>query len=76
MTKLLSKFYTATYSVIFGLFISIIPSVLDESCRVAFDLKTAVSFVFAILGFFVSFYLSDVKKNNERIKNLFLKKEV
>ena len=76
MTKLLSKFYTATYSVIFGLFISIIPSVLDESCRVAFDLKTAVSFVFAILGFFVSFYLSDVKKNNERIKNLVRKKEV
>ena len=75
MTKLLSKFYTATYSVIFGLFISIIPSVLDESCRVAFDLKTAVSFIFAILGFFVSFYLSDIKKNNERIRMLFKKKE-
>ena len=75
MTKLLSKFYTATYSVIFGLFISIIPSVLDESCAIAFDLKTAVSFVFAILGFFVSFYLSDIKKNNERLKKIFRKKE-
>ena len=75
MTKLLSKFYTATYSVIFGLFISIIPSVLDESCVIAFDLKTAVSFVFAILGFFVSFYLSDIKKNNERLKKIFGKKE-
>lgn len=74
MTKLLSKFYTATYSVIFGLFISIIPSVLDESCKVALDLKTAFSFIFAILGFFVSFYLSDIKKNNEKIKKLFEKK--
>jgi putative membrane protein len=74
MTKLLSKFYTATYSVIFGLFISIIPSVLDESCKVALDLKTAVSIIFAILGFFVSFYLSDIKKNNEKIKKLFEKK--
>ena len=75
MTKLLSKFYTATYSVIFGLFISIIPSVLDESCVIAFDLKTAVSFVFAILGFFVSFYLSDIKKNNEKLKKILGKKE-
>jgi putative membrane protein len=74
MTKLLSKFYTATYSVIFGLFISIIPSVLDESCKVALDLKTAASIIFAILGFFVSFYLSDIKKNNEKIKKLFEKK--
>lgn len=74
MTKLLSKFYTATYSVIFGLFISIIPSVLDESCKVVLDLKTAFSIIFAILGFFVSFYLSDIKKNNEKIKKLFSKK--
>ena len=75
MTKLLKRFYTVTYSVIFGLFISIIPSVLDSSCAIALDLKTFLSFGLLAVGALFSLFLSDAKKNVERIKNLFQKKQ-
>ena len=74
MSFLLKKFYTLTFSVIFGSFISIIPSVLSDACRVALDLRTVISFILLVLGFCLSFYLGDIKGNNEKIKNLLSKK--
>jgi putative membrane protein len=74
MSFLLEKFYTLTFSIIFGFFISVIPSVLNEECVVGLDLKTLVSIILLILGFLLSFYLGDIKKNNERISRLFKKR--
>lgn len=68
MNTLIKKFYTMTFSVIFGLFISIIPSVLNESCVLGFNAVSAVSVVAMVVGFLVSFYLGDIEGNNKRIR--------
>lgn len=68
MNTLIKKFYTMTFSVIFGLFISIIPSVLNESCVLGFNAVSAVSIVAMVVGFLVSFYLGDIEGNNKRIR--------
>lgn len=83
MSRLLAHFYTATFSIIFGLFISIIPSVILEAepetkaywsyaLRVNPGFGDYALFVgLFILGFLLSFYLGDIKKNNARIRKLF-----
>ena len=71
MSLLFKRFYTATYSVIFGIFLSMIPNMLNESCVLGADGKTAVSLVLMVLGFGVSFYLGDLEGCNRRLKNLF-----
>lgn len=74
MSFLIKKYYTVTFSVIFGLFISIIPGVLTSSCVPRLDAATAVSFILVPIGFLISFYLGDIEENNRRIKGLFSKK--
>ena len=71
--KLIKRFYTATFSVIFGLFISIIPNVLNSSCVLGANLASVISIILAIIGFGISFFLGDIKGNTEKIKNLFSK---
>lgn len=65
MKILLEKYYTITFSIIFGLFISIIPNVLNENCVIGFNIETMISFGIAILGFLLSYYLENkkIKKN-------------
>ncbi len=65
---LLKRYYTITFSVIFGLFISIIPKLLNESCVLGFNGKTAVSLMLMIIGFIFSFFLSDLENNLKKIK--------
>ena len=74
MSRLIKRFYTATFSVVFGLFISIIPRVLNESCVPALNVKTAVSFLLVVVGFAISFYLGDIPKHNAWLKYKFGKK--
>jgi len=86
MSRLLKHFYTATFSSIFGLFISIIPSVILEAepqtkqywinaLQSGPRVGDIVLFVFLFLiGFLLSFYLGDIQTNNARIKTLFAKK--
>ena len=62
MNKLLKKYYTLTFSIIFGLFISIIPRILNESCYLSFDFKSLVSILLLILGFISSYLLSKLEK--------------
>ena len=69
INKLIKRFYTATFSIIFGLFISIIPNVLNESCKMMLDI-TAVSILTCLLGFGLSYYLGDIEGNNAKIKNI------
>ena len=76
MSRLIKRFYTGTFSVVFGLFLAMIPNVLSDAWRgIGWNGATAVSFVLALLGFCLSFYLSDVEKNNSRLLRLFGRKK-
>ena len=57
MSYLFRRFYTATYCVIFGIFLSMIPNMLTENCVLGFNGISAVSVLVMILGFFVSYCL-------------------
>lgn len=76
MSKLLKRFYTATFSVIFGLFLTIMPRMLNESCVPSLNGKTVLSFALAVLGFAVSFYFGDIQKHNAWICEKFGKKNI
>lgn len=75
MSKLLKRFYTATFSVIFGLFLTIMPRMLNESCVPALNGKTVLSFALAVLGFAISFYFGDIQKHNAWLRAKLGKKE-
>ena len=70
MTALFRHFYTATYSIIFGLFLSMIPNILNESCDLAFNVVSLISVVVMIIGFAISYYLGDIENNNKRIRKI------
>lgn len=70
MNKLISKFYTATFSIIFGLFLSIIPNVLNESCVIGLNFQTLISFIMIFVGFGVSYFLGDIQGNIDKLKKL------
>lgn len=76
ITALLKRFYTATFSVIFGMFLAIIPNVLkaDEPLPFGWNTGSVVSIVLCVLGVGFSFYFSDLQANNARIRRLFGKK--
>ncbi len=54
MNQLLRRFYTATYCIIFGLFLSVAPAVIDESCVIGPNLGTVIAFLVFLAGFFAS----------------------
>lgn len=69
INQLLKRFYTATFSIIFGLFLSIIPRVLNESCAVGPNFKTFLSFFIMLCGIAVSYFFENLEQNIERIKS-------
>ena len=71
MTRLFTLFYTGTYSVIFGIFLSMIPNMLTDRCTLGADLQSVWAVVLMVLGFLLSFYLGDLEQNNRRIKTFF-----
>lgn len=73
MNKLIKNFYTMTFSVIFGLFLSIIPNILNESCVLAFNMSSIISIILIFIGMAISLYFGDIQGNNARIKG-FIKK--
>ena len=74
MSRLFARFYTATYSVIFGIFLSMIPNMLNDSCVLGINGPSAVSLVLLILGFALSFYLGDLETNNAALRALLKKR--
>ncbi len=70
INKLIEKYYTITFSVIFGLFLSVIPSVLNESCIVGLNLATLISFIMVVIGFAISLFFSNLKENIDKIKKI------
>jgi len=73
MTALFRRFYTATFSVIFGIFLSMIPNMLSDSCRLGPDAMSLISLILLVIGFCVSFCLGDVESCNRRIRVWFAK---
>ncbi|MBR5223521.1 MAG: DUF368 domain-containing protein, partial [Clostridia bacterium] len=61
---LLKRYYTITFSVIFGLFISIIPNLITASetpIALGFNNVTIVSIILMFIGFAFSFFVSDLE---------------
>ncbi len=73
MHILLDKCYTLTFSVIFGLFLSIIPDVLNESCTITSVPQGLAAVAYAVVGCLLSYYLGDIQGNNAKLKSLFKK---
>jgi len=61
MNKLLEKHHSVVFSIIFGLFIAIIPSVLEGNMNIGFNSTTYISLIFMIVGFIVSFTLGRIE---------------
>ncbi|MBQ9082681.1 MAG: DUF368 domain-containing protein [Clostridia bacterium] len=68
MNKLIEKFYTMTFSIIFGLFLSIIPNVMNASCRLGWNGASVLSILIMFAGFGVSYFLSDAEANIAKVK--------
>ena len=71
MSALFRKAYTATFSVIFGIFLSMIPNMLTPNCRLGLNGASALSMVLAVLGFGVSYYLGEIENANRKLKKFF-----
>lgn len=69
MTALFKRFYTLTFSIIFGIFLTMIPNMLTENCVLRFDLTSAISVFVMVLGFAVSWFLGDLENNRARLKS-------
>lgn len=65
MSLLFRYFYTITFSVIFGIFLSMIPNMLNESCVLGRNLVSAVSVLMVIIGFCISHYLGNIEENGK-----------
>ena len=75
MNLLLKYAYTLTFSAIFGLFISIIPNVLNDSCAIGSLSQGVTAILFAVAGCLISSYLGDINGNNARIKRWLRRKK-
>lgn len=71
MSLLFKRFYTASFSVIFGIFLSMIPNMLTAECIPAWGLSSTV---LLLAGFVVSFYLGDIQKHNAYLQGFITKK--
>lgn len=71
VNKLIKKHYTMTFSIIFGLFLSIIPNVLNNSCILGVNIQSVFSILILIISFGFSFFLGDVKRNISKLKMYF-----
>ena len=74
MSGLFRRFYTGSFSVIFGIFLSMIPNMLTADCVLGWNAASVVSVTVLILGFLVSWYLGDLQQHNARLRVWFAKK--
>lgn len=65
MSFLFRRFYTITYSVIFGVFLSMIPNMLNDRCVLGMNGSSAVSILLLASGFLVSYYLGKLEDQNK-----------
>lgn len=65
MGILFRRFYTATYSVIFGVFLSMIPNMLNENCTLHPDMTAVISIALLIIGFLISYFMGKLENRNK-----------
>lgn len=65
MTYLFKRFYTLVYSIIFGIFLAMVPNMLNESCVLSFDGRSVLAIFITIIGLCISLYLSNIQKKKE-----------
>ncbi len=75
MSLLFKRAYTATYAVIFGIFLSMIPNMLTPACTLGLDAQSAAALALLVLGFGVSLFLGDLPGNLQRIRSVRKKEE-
>ena len=66
MNWLFKRFYTASFSVIFGIFLTMIPNMLTKECILGWNGVSAVSVAVMILGFLISWFLGDIEGHKTR----------
>ena len=66
MSWLFRRFYTGSFSVIFGIFLSMIPNMLTADCVLGWNGVSAVSVAVLILGFIISWFLGDLPRHKAR----------
>ena len=71
MSKLFARFYTFTFSLVFGVFLSMIPNMLNETCVLGWNIQSIISMAVMLAGFCVSYYLGDMENNSRRLKKWF-----
>lgn len=74
MSLLFKKLYTLTFSMIFGIFLSMIPNMLNERCVLRLDLPSVICVIVLLLGFLISYFWGDLEHNKQRLAKLFRKK--
>ena len=67
MSLLFKRWYTATFSVIFGIFLSMIPNMLSENCVLGWNGVSVLSLALVVVGFGVSFFLGDLEKHLKKL---------
>ncbi len=68
MSLLFRIFYTGSYSVIFGIFLSMIPNMLSDACVLGWNGRSVISILLMLMGFCLSVYLGNLEENNRRIQ--------
>ena len=71
ISRLFRRWYTATFSVIFGVFLSMIPNMLSPRCVLGINTESAVSLAVFAVGFAVSYVLGD-----ERLREKYILKPI
>lgn len=75
MSQLFKRFYTGTYSIIFGIFLSMIPNMLTANCKLGVNVLSALSILLLLAGFALSYYLGDLERNNAVIRSWLRKRK-
>lgn len=65
MGFLFRRFYTATYSIIFGVFLSMIPNMLNENCTLHPNMTAVISITLLIIGFLISYFMGKLEDKNK-----------
>ncbi len=63
---LIAKFYRGTFAVIFGLFLTVIPKVLNASCIPALNAQTLISAIIFLLGVIFSLFFGKLEELKEK----------
>lgn len=71
LNQLLKRWYSVTFSVLFGLFISMIPGMLNEKCVITSVSDALTALICTVAGFALSYYLADASRLNAKIKTIF-----